>query len=391
MKAITWQGKQDVKVTDVPDPAIVNPHDAIVRVTSTAICGSDLHLYNGAIPAMKSGDVLGHEFMGEIVSTGPGCEKVKVGDRVVVMCGIACGRCWFCKHARTSACDNSNPSGSNVAVELAYGHAGAALFGYSHLYGGYAGGQAEYVRVPFADVGCLPVPADLSDEQALFLGDIFPTGYMAAENCEIIPGDTIAVFGCGPVGQFAIKSAFLLGAERVIAIDAVPERLKLAADQGAIVLDENHGDVMRRLDDLTGGRGPDACIDAVGMEAHGTGAQNAYDRVKHALKLETDRPIVLRSAIMACRKGGVISIPGVYGGFVDKFPIGAAFGKGLTFKMGQTQFHKYAPLLLERVQKREVDPSFVITHRVSLAELPRAYQLFNDKQDGCIKVVARLT
>jgi threonine dehydrogenase-like Zn-dependent dehydrogenase len=391
MKAITWQGKQEVKLDDVPDPAIVNPHDAVVRVTSTAICGSDLHLYNGFIPAMKPGDVLGHEFMGEIVSTGPACEKVKVGDRVVVMCSIACGRCWFCKKQQFPACDNTNPSSSQVALEIAYGHAGASLYGYSHLYGGYAGGQAEYVRVPFADVGCLPVPAELSDEQVLFLGDIFPTGYMAAENCNIEPGDTVAVFGAGPVGQFAIKSALLLGAERVIAIDSVPERLKLAADQGAVVLDEAHGDVMRRLDDLTGGRGPDSCIDAVGLEAHGTGVQNAYDRVKQALRLETDRPMALRSAIMAVRKGGTISIPGVYGGFIDKFPMGAAFAKGLTFKMGQTKFHKYAPELLARVQAREVDPSFVITHRVSLAELPRAYRLFNAKEDRCIKVVAKLS
>jgi threonine dehydrogenase-like Zn-dependent dehydrogenase len=390
MKAITWHGKQDVRVVDVPDPAIVNPHDAIIRVTSAALCGSDLHLYNGFIPGMKSGDVLGHEFMGEVVSVGPACERVKVGDRVVVMCGISCGRCWFCKHDLFSACDNTNPSASKVALELAFGHSGAALFGYSHLYGGYAGGQAEYVRVPFADVGCLHVPAELTDEQALFLGDIFPTGYMAAENCNIQPGDTIAVFGCGPVGQFAIRSALLLGAERVIAIDSVPERLKMAAEAGAIVLDETHGGPMRRLDDLTGGRGPDACIDAVGMEAHGQGVQNAYDRVKQALRLETDRPIALRNAIMACRKGGTVSIPGVYGGFVDKFPIGAAFAKGLTFKMGQTHFHKYAPQLLDRISRREIDPSFVITHRVGLADLPRAYQLFNDKQDGCIKVVAQL-
>jgi threonine dehydrogenase-like Zn-dependent dehydrogenase len=390
MKAITWHGKQEVRVSDVPDPAIVNPHDAIVRVTSTAICGSDLHLYNGFIPGMKSGDVLGHEFMGEVVSIGPACEKVKVGDRVVVMCSIACGRCWFCKRQQFPACDNTNPSSSQMMVETLYGHAGAALYGYSHMYGGYAGGQAELVRVPFADVGCLPVPVELTDEQVLFLGDIFPTGYMAAENCSIEPGDTIAVFGAGPVGQFAIKSAMLLGAERVIAIDSVPERLRLAADQGAIILNVSHDAVMRRLDDLTGGRGPDACIDAVGLEAHGKGVQNAYDRMKQALKLETDRPSALRSAIMAVRKGGTVSIPGVYGGFIDKFPMGAAFGKGLTLKMGQTIFHKYAPKLLGRVQAREVDPSFVITHRVSFDELPRAYKLFNDKADGCIKVIAKI-
>ncbi|HSD86395.1 MAG TPA: zinc-dependent alcohol dehydrogenase [Kofleriaceae bacterium] len=388
MKAITWSGRHDVRVEDVPDPSIVNPHDAIIRVTATSICGSDLHLYNGFLPGMKPGDILGHEFMGEIAATGPACETVQVGDRVVVMCGISCGRCWFCKHDLFSACDNTNPSGSQLAMEVAYGHAGGSIFGYSHLYGGYAGGQAEYVRVPFADVGCLPVPSELTDEQALFLGDVFPTGFMAAENCAIERGDTIAVFGAGPVGQFAIRSAFMLGAERVIAIDSVPERLAMAADAGAIILDETHGEPLRRLDDLTGGRGPDACIDAVGLEAHGKGVQNAYDRVKQALRFDTDRAMALRSAIMACRKGGTVSIPGVYGGFIDKFPMGAAFLKGLTLKMGQTQFHAYAPRLLERVLTGEVDPSFVITHRVSLDELPRMYQVFNDKTDGCIKVVA---
>jgi threonine dehydrogenase-like Zn-dependent dehydrogenase len=389
VKAVTWHGKHDVRITDVPEPAIVNPHDAIVRVSLTAICGSDLHLYNGFMPAMRSGDVIGHEFMGEVVATGKACERVHVGDRVVVLCSIACGRCWFCKHGQHAGCDNTNPSSSNIALEMMYGHAGAALFGYSHLYGGYAGGQAEYVRVPFADVGCLAVPAELSDEQVLFLGDIFPTGFMAAENCDIQPGDTVAVFGAGPVGQFAIRSALLLGAERVIAIDSVPERLKMAAEAGAVILDEAHGGMLQRLDDLTGGRGPDACIDAVGLESHAGGPQNAYDRVKQALRLETDRPIALRSAILACRKFGTISIPGVYGGFVDKFPLGAAFNKGLTFRMGQTQFHRYAPDLLRRVQLRHIDPSFVITHRVSLDELPRAYELFNSKSDGCVKVVAR--
>ncbi|MDB4958332.1 MAG: theronine dehydrogenase-like Zn-dependent dehydrogenase [Myxococcales bacterium] len=389
MKAAVWRGRQDVRIENVPDPALVNPHDAIVRVALTAICGSDLHLYNGFVPGMRSGDVLGHELMGEVISVGRACERVKVGDRVVVMCGISCGRCWFCKKELYSSCDNTNPAGSQIALELAYGHAGAALFGYSHLYGGYAGGQAEYIRVPFADVGCLKVPAELSDDQVLFLGDIFPSGFMAAENCNIEPGDTIAVFGCGPVGQFAIRSAQLLGAERVIAIDSIPERLAMAADAGAIVLDENHGDLMRRLDDLTGGRGPDACIDAVGLEAHGTGIFGAYDKIKQALRLETDRPMALRHAIMACRKGGTVSIPGVYGGFIDKFPIGAAFSKGLTFKMGQTQFHKYAPRLLERITAREIDPAFVITHRVSLDELPSAYKMFNGKLDGCVKVVAQ--
>ncbi|KAB2898083.1 MAG: glutathione-dependent formaldehyde dehydrogenase [Kofleriaceae bacterium] len=390
MRALTWHGKQDVRVEDVPDPAIVNPHDAVVRVTSTAICGSDLHLYNGFIPAMKPGDVIGHEFMGEIVEVGPECHTLVPGDRVLVICGISCGRCWFCQHDLWSACDNTNPASSARAVELAYGHSGAALFGYSHLFGGYAGGQAEYVRVPFADVGCVKVPVELGDEQVLFLGDIVPTGWMAAENCGITGEDTVAVFGCGPVGQMAIRSALVLGAARVIAIDSVPERLLMAEAGGATVIDEAGGDVARQLDVLTGGRGPDACIDAVGLEAHGEGAVGLYDKVKQTLRMQTDRPTALRTAIMACRKGGTISIPGVYGGFVDKFPIGAAFGKGLTFKMGQTHFHRYARRLLPYVENGAMDPSFVITHRVSLADLPDAYRMFNEKRDGCIKVVARL-
>ena len=390
MRAVVWHGRRDVRLADVPDPGVVTPHDAIVRVTTTAICGSDLHLYNGYIPGMRRGDVLGHEFMGEVVATGQACEKIRAGDRVVVMCSIACGRCWFCKRDRTSLCDNSNPAPNRLAIELAHGHAGAALFGYSHLFGGYAGGQAEYVRVPFADVGCLPVPPALSDEQALFLGDILPTGYAAAEHCQIEPGDTVAVFGCGPVGQLAIRSALVLGAERVLAIDRVPERLALAAEAGAIGIDETHGLLRERLDELTGGRGPDACIDAVGMEAHGSGAIEAYDRVKQALRLETDRPSALRTAILACRKGGIVSIAGVYGGFVDKFPMGAAFTKGLRFAMGQTDFHSYAPRLLERVLAGELDPTAVITHRVALADLPEAYRMFDEKTDGCVKVVARV-
>jgi len=364
VKACVWRGKHDVRIDDVPDPALVNPHDAIVRVTLTAICGSDLHLYNGLDPAMKSGDILGHEFVGRVVATGTACDKVKVGDRVVVMCSIACGRCWFCRHDLTSACDNANPIAGHTALELAYGHAGGALFGSSHLYGGYAGGQAEYVRVPFADIGCMAIPAELSDEQAIFVGDVLPTGWMAAESCDIEPGDTIAVFGCGPVGQLAIRCAFLLGAERVIAIDSVPERLAMAGDSGAIELDDR-GDVVRRLDELTGGRGPDACIDAVG------------------------RASALRTAIYVVRKGGRVSIAGVYAGVVDKFPLGVAFAKGLTLRMGQTQFHAYAPSLLRRVQAREIDPAFVITHRVQLDELPDAYRMFDARRDGCIKVVAR--
>ncbi|MGE0869955.1 MAG: zinc-dependent alcohol dehydrogenase [Kofleriaceae bacterium] len=388
MRALVWHGKHDVRIETVPDPGIVNPHDAVVRVTSTAICGSDLHLYNGMIPAMRPGDILGHEFMGEVVDVGAACERVKRGDRVVVSCSIACGRCWFCRETMFAACDNSNPATSQAMLELAYGHAGAALFGYSHLYGGYAGGQAEYVRVPFADVGCHVMPAKLSDERVLFLGDIFPTGYQAAEQCGIEPGDTIAVFGCGPVGQFAIRSALLLGAERVIAIDTIPERLVLASEAGAAVIDERHGDMQARLLDLTGGRGPDHCIDAVGLEAHGTGVIAALDKVKQATKLAVDRPSALRSAIYACRKGGTVSIPGVYGGFVDKFPMGAAFAKGLTLRMGQTHFHRYVDQLLALIVEDKIDPSFVITHRVTLADLPEAYRMFSERADGCIKVVA---
>jgi threonine dehydrogenase-like Zn-dependent dehydrogenase len=390
MKALVWNAARDVRVENVPDPSIVNPHDAIVRVTSTAVCGSDLHLYNGYVPAMRPGDILGHEFVGEIVATGPACEHVRVGDRVIVMCGIACGRCWFCKHELFSACDNTNPAGSRVALEVAYGHAGGALFGYSHLYGGYSGGQAEYVRVPFADVGCVKAPRDLADDQVILLTDVFPTGFMAAENCRIQLGDTIAVFGCGPVGQLAIASALMLGAERVLAIDLVPERLAMAAQQGAIVVDETHGDLLGRIDELTGGRGPDAVIDAVGMEAHGIGIQGPFDRVKQAMRLETDRASALRTAIMVCRKGGIVSIPGVYGGFVDKFPIGAAFGKGLTLAMGQTHFHRYAKPLLDRVRAGVVDPSFVITDRVAFEELPAMYARFNSKAEGCVKVIAKL-
>jgi threonine dehydrogenase-like Zn-dependent dehydrogenase len=390
MKAIVWNGKRDVRVENVSDPTIIHPHDAVVRVTTTAICGSDLHLYHGFIPGMRAGDILGHEFMGEIVAAGSACERVKVGDRVLVMCGISCGRCWFCKHEQYSACDNSNPAGSQALLEQAYGHAGGAVFGYSHLYGGYSGGQAEYVRVPFADVGCVHVPPELDDEQVILLTDVFPTGYMAAENCKIQPGDAVAVFGVGPVGQLAIMSAQLLGAERVIAIDAVPERLAMAAQQGAIIIDENHGDVLARLADLTGGRGPDAVIDAVGLEAHGSGVMAGYDRAKHAVRLASDRPTALRMAILACRKGGIVSVPGVYGGLVDKFPIGAAFGKGLHLEMGQTHFHRYGKPLLDRVRAREVDPSFIITHRVKLDDIPAAYQMFSDKRDGCVKVIAKL-
>jgi threonine dehydrogenase-like Zn-dependent dehydrogenase len=388
MKAACYYGKEDIRVERVPDPQILNPRDAIVKVTATAICGSDLHIYDGYIPAMERGDILGHEFMGEVVEVGRGNDRLKVGDRVVVPFTIACGHCFFCHKQLWSLCDNSNPNAA-LAEKLA-GYSGSGLFGYSHIYGGYAGGQAEYARVPFSDIGPIKVPDSLEDEQVLFLSDIFPTGYMAAENCDIQPGDTVAVWGCGPVGQFAIKSAWLLGAERVIAIDRFPERLAMAASQGmAEVLDYQEVDVPEALRAMTGGQGPDSCIDAVGLEAHGTTLDAWYDRVKTSLYLATDRPHALRQAIAACRKGGTVSIPGVYGGWLDKFPLGAAFAKGLTLKMGQTHMHRYLPLLLGRIERGDIDPSFVITHRVSLDEAPEMYRTFRDKQDDCIKVVMK--
>ena len=388
MKAVCWYGAEDVRVERVPDPTILNPRDAIVRVTRTAICGSDLHLYGGFIPTMKSGDILGHEFMGEVVEVGKAITGLTRGDRVVVPFAIACGRCFFCERELWSLCDNSNPNAA--MVEKVYGYSGAGLFGYSHLYGGYAGGQAEYVRVPFADVGALKVPDSVDDEQALFLSDILPTGYMAAENCNIQSGDVVAVWGCGPVGQFAIRSAYMLGAERVIAIDRFPERLHMAESLGkAEVINYEDLDAVDELKERTGGRGPDACIDAVGMEAHGTGVSALYDRAKQAVRLETDRPTALRDAIQACRKGGTLSIPGVYGGYIDKVPLGAAFAKGLTMRMGQTHVHRYMRPLLNRIQRDEIDPSFVITHRMTLDDAPRGYQMFRDKEDECIKVVLR--
>ena len=386
MKAVRYYGKGDVRVETVPDPEILNPRDAIIEITSTAICGSDLHIYDGYIPTMQSGDILGHEFMGRVVDVGSENGALEVGDRVVVPFTIACGRCFFCREQLWSLCDNSNPNAA--MAEKVSGYSGSGLFGYSHLYGGYAGGQAEYVRVPFADVGPIKVPPSLSDEQVLFLSDIFPTGYMAADNCNIRPGDTIAVWGCGPVGQFAIKSAYLLGAERVIAIDAVPERLALASAAGrALPIDFSEVDVLEELRALTGGQGPDACIDAVGLEAHGTTLDAWYDRVKTSLYLATDRSHALRQAISACRKGGTVSIPGVYGGWLDKFPLGAAFAKGLTLKMGQTHVHKYLPELMSRIEAGDIDPSFVITHRVTLDDAPDMYRTFRDKQHECIKVV----
>jgi threonine dehydrogenase-like Zn-dependent dehydrogenase len=387
MRAVVWESKNHVKVTQVPDPEIVNPRDAIVKVTLTAICGSDLHLYNGYIPTMKAGDVLGHEFMGEVVEVGPDVKNLAKGDWVVVPFAIACGRCFFCQRDLWSLCDNSNPNAS--IADMAYGYSGSGLFGYSHMYGGYPGGQAEFVRVPFADVGPIKIYEDLLDEQVLFLSDIFPTGYMAAENCDIQPGDTVAIWGCGPVGLFAVKSALMLGAERVIAIDRFPGRLRKAQESGAETINYSEESVFEVLKESTGGRGPDACIDAVGMESHGAGVVHFYDRAKQAFMMEADRPEPLREAIHACRKGGTVSVPGVYGGFIDKFPIGAAFAKGLTIKMGRTHVHKYMRPLLEKIRRGDIDPSFVVSHTLPLDEAPRAYRMFRDKEDECTKVVMK--
>jgi threonine dehydrogenase-like Zn-dependent dehydrogenase len=389
MKAVCWNGKTDMRVETVPDPEILNPRDAIVKVTSTAICGSDLHLYDGYIPTVKKGDILGHEFMGEVVELGREVRNLKVGDRVVVPFTISCGSCFFCKKGLWSLCDNSNPN-SWIAEKL-MGHSPSGIFGYSHMMGGYAGGQAEYARVPFADVGPLKVPDGMEDEKVLFLSDIFPTGYMAAENCQIEPGDTVAIWGCGPVGQFAIQSAWMLGAHRVIAIDRFPERLALAQTWGRAetINYEEVDSVLDVLNDMTGGFGPDACLDAVGMEAHGTTFDAKLDKTKQNLKLTFDRAHVLREAIMACRKGGTVSLAGVYGGFVDKVPMGAAMNKGLTFKMGQTHMQRYMRPLLERIQNGEIDPSRLITHRLGLDDAPWGYKTFRDKEDECIKIVLK--
>ena len=386
MKATCWYGTKSVRVEDVPDPRILNPRDAIVKVTSTAICGSDLHLYNGMIPTMKRGDVLGHEFMGEVVETGAGVKNLSTGDRVVVPFPIACGRCIQCERELFSLCENSNPNA--WMAEKLWGYSPSGIFGYSHMLGGYAGGQAEYARVPFADVGPIKVPASLSDEKVLFLSDIFPTGYMAAEACNIQPGDVVAVWGCGPVGLFAIKSAFLLGAGRVIAIDRFPYRLRMAREKcGAETLNYEEVGVHEALKDLTAGRGPDACIDAVGMEGHAPGMAGAYDRAKQSMMLETDRPVALRQAILACRSGGTISVAGVYGGFIDKFPMGAIVNRALTIKSGQTHVHRYLRPLLDRIEAGDIDPSFVITHRMRLEEAPHGYDTFLHKEDDCVKVV----
>jgi len=389
MKALCWYGKEDVRVETVPDPKIADPRDAIIRITSTAICGSDLHLYDGFMPTMEKGDVLGHEPMGVVEEVGSGVTNLKKGDRVVVPFCIACGDCFFCKKTLFSCCDNSNRNAE--IARKAMGHSPAGLFGYSHLTGGYAGGQAEYLRVPYADVGPVKIPDGLPDEKVLFLSDIFPTGYMAAENAEIEPGDTVAIWGCGPVAQFAIRSAWMMKAGRVIAIDRVPERLKMAQEQGkAETINFDKEDVYDRLQEMTKGRGPDRCIDAVGCEAHAGGAVDAVlDKVKSAVMLTTERAHVLREAIMCCRKGGTISVPGVYIGFPDKIPFGAFMNKALTMKTGQTHMQRYMKPLLEKVVKGEIDPSFVITHKVKLSDAPEMYKTFRDKKDGCIKVVLK--
>jgi threonine dehydrogenase-like Zn-dependent dehydrogenase len=387
MKALCWYGKGDVRVEDVADPNIVDSRDLILRITSTAICGSDLHLYNGLMPTMEKGDVLGHEPMGEVVEVGSAVTKFKIGDRVVVPFTISCGECFFCRNGMFSLCDKSNPNAE--VARKAMGQSPAGLFGYSHMLGGFAGGQAEYLRVPFADVGPIKIPPGMPDEKVLFLSDIFPTGYMAAENCQMEHGDTVAIWGCGPVGQFAIQSAWMFGAGRVIAIDRVPERLRMAEAYGnADTINFTKDDVYDRLMEMTGGRGPDRCIDAVGTEADTVSSFDAaVDRAKAAVFLGSDRPHVLREAIMCCRKGGTISIPGVYIGFLDKIPFGAAMNKGLTMKMGQTHVQKYLQPLLSKIEAGEIDPSFLITHRVKLQDAPNAYKTFRDKEDGCIKVV----
>ncbi|MFJ8589237.1 zinc-dependent alcohol dehydrogenase [Streptomyces sp. NPDC093595] len=387
MKAICWTGRNSVEVLDVPDPAILNSRDAIVRVTSTAICGSDLHLYDGYVPTVKKGDILGHEFMGEVVEVGKDVTNLAVGDRVVVPFPIACGHCWACEHELYSVCENSNPNAG--LAEKVMGHSPAAIFGYSHMLGGYPGGQAEYARVPFADIGPVKIEDGLSDDKVLFLSDILPTGYIGAEMCDIRPGDTVAVWGAGPVGQFAVASAFLLGAERVIAIDRFPYRLeRLERHTGAETLNYEESDVLEALRDMTAGRGPDACIDAVGMEAHHpTGPVHAYDRAKQATRMETERPHALREAILSCRNGGTVSVIGVYGGLLDKFPMGSLMNRSLTLRGAQCHVQRYTKPLLDHIRAGRIDPSVVISHHMSLDEAPQAYEMFKHKQDECNKVV----
>lgn len=388
MKAVCWYGATDVRVETVPDPKILNPRDAILKITSTAICGSDLHIYDGYIPTMQPGDIIGHEFMGEIVEVGSKITNLKPGDRVVVPSTIGCGHCHYCSHDMWSLCDNSNPNA--WMEEKLFGNVTSAIYGYSHLFGGYAGAQAEYIRVPFADVGVVKVPAEIPDEKLLFISDAIPTGFMGAELCDIQPGDTVAVWGCGAVGQFAMISAYMLGAERVIGIDRFPERLQMAREHAkAETINYEEVDAGEALKEMTGGRGPDCCIDAVGLEAHGMGVEGAYDKAKQAVRLETDRPHVLRQMMVACRKGGTLSIMGVYGGFVDKLPFGAAFNKGLTFRMGQMHGQKYMQMLLDKVLKGELDPSFVVTHQLPLEEAKNGYEMFKHKEDKCIKVVLK--
>ncbi|MEV7969548.1 zinc-dependent alcohol dehydrogenase [Sphaerisporangium sp. NPDC088356] len=388
MKANCWMGRNTVEVREVPDPKILNARDAIIRITSAAICGSDLHLYDGFIPTMEKGDILGHEFMGEVVEVGREVSNLRVGDRVVVPFPIACGNCLACAHGMYSVCENSNPNAA--LAEKIMGHAPAGIFGYSHMLGGFPGGQAQYARVPFADVGPIKVQDDLPDEQVLFLSDIFPTGWMGAEMCDIKPGDVIAVWGGGPVGQFAIASAFLMGAERVICIDRFPYRLQIAARAGAETLDYEEVDIPDALRDMTAGRGPDACIDAVGMEAHyPIPAVQAYDRAKQATRMETDRPYALREAILACRNGGIVSVIGVYAGLVDKFPMGSFMNRALTMKTGQCHVQRYMEPLLGRIRNGDIDPSFVITHELRLEDAPRGYEMFKHKEDGCNKIVLK--
>jgi threonine dehydrogenase-like Zn-dependent dehydrogenase len=388
MRAAVWMGKQDVQVKEVPEPHILNRRDAIIKVSSTAICGSDLHLYNGIIPSMKEGDILGHEFMGEVVELGDGIDNLEVGDRVVVPFPIACGSCWHCEHEMYSLCDNSNPNA--WMAEKLWGYSPAGIFGYSHAVGGFPGGQAEYARVPFADVGPLKVPEGMTDEQVLFLSDIFPTGYMGAEMADVRPGDVVAVWGAGPVGLFALKSAFLLGAERVIIIDRFDYRLRMATENSdAEAVNYEETNVLEALKEMTGGRGPDACIDAVGTEGHSAGMQYVYDRAKQYAKLENDRPMALREAIMACRSGGTVSVVGVYGGLIDKFPMGTVMNRSLTLKAGQCHVHRYMKRLLEHIQDGDIDPTFMITHRMGLDDAPLGYDMFLNKQDEVVKIVLK--
>lgn len=389
MRALTWHGKHDVRVETVPDPQIVNPRDAIIKVTSTAICGSDLHLYDDVIPTMRPGDILGHEFMGEVVDVGRGNTRLKRGDRVVVPFVIACGNCFFCRRQQFAACDNSNPAYKADISQMLYGHHMCGFFGYSHLTGGYAGGQAEYVRVPFSDVGPIVIDDGMEDDRVLFLSDILPTGWMAAENCEIEEGDTVAVWGCGPVGLFAIQSALIMGAAQVIAIDHYPHRLELARKLGAKTVNYRNTRVYEALMEMTGGIGPDAVIDAVGLESHGFAPDNLYDYAKQSLRLETDRSHVLREALYACRKGGRVSVPGVYGGFVDKFPVGAFMQKGLTMRTGQTHVQKYLSGLLEMIRDNRIDTTFLISHRMPLEKGPDAYRKFAFEQNETTKVVLK--